>query len=59
LKRSLNGTHHHVTVKHLSRYLGEFDYRHSTCKMSDVDRFALLGSQLEGRLTYKMLITAP
>lgn len=30
LKRSLDGTHHHVSVEHLPRYLAEFDYRHST-----------------------------
>lgn len=25
LKRSLDGTHHHVSVEHLSRYLSQFD----------------------------------
>jgi len=28
LKRSLDGTHHHVSKKHLARYLAEFDYRY-------------------------------
>lgn len=27
LKRSIDGTHHHVTRGHLPRYLGEFDFR--------------------------------
>jgi hypothetical protein len=27
LKRSLDGTHHHVTREHLHRYLAEFDHR--------------------------------
>ena len=27
LKRSTDGTHHHVSDKHLNRYLAEFDYR--------------------------------
>jgi len=33
LKRSINGTHHHVSPEHLHRYLAEFDFRYSTCKM--------------------------
>lgn len=27
LKRSIDGTHHHVSERHLDRYLAEFDYR--------------------------------
>lgn len=29
LKRSINGTHIHVSGKHLSKYLGEFEYRYN------------------------------
>ena len=29
LKRSINGTHNHVSPKHLSKYLGEFEFRHN------------------------------
>ena len=29
LQRSINGTHIHVSGKHLSKYLGEFEYRHN------------------------------
>ncbi|GGC24414.1 DDE transposase [Novosphingobium marinum] len=29
LKRSINGTHIHVSGKHLPKYLGEFEYRHN------------------------------
>ncbi|WP_439568674.1 IS1595 family transposase [Sphingopyxis sp.] len=29
LKRSINGTHIHVSQKHLSKYLGEFEYRYN------------------------------
>ncbi|NNC71303.1 MAG: IS1595 family transposase [Sphingomonadaceae bacterium] len=29
LKRGINGTHIHVSGKHLSKYLGEFEYRHN------------------------------
>jgi hypothetical protein len=27
LKRGISGTHIHVSPKHLSKYLGEFEYR--------------------------------
>jgi hypothetical protein len=53
LKRSLDGTHHHVSKEHLPRYLAEFDFRYSTCKMSDWGRMRRLVSQMEGRLSYK------
>lgn len=29
LKRSIYGTHIHVSPKHLSKYLGEFEFRHN------------------------------
>lgn len=29
LKRSINGTHIHVSAKHLPKYLGEFEFRHN------------------------------
>ena len=54
LKRSLDGTHHHVSVTHLPRYLAEFDFRYSTRRMSDTDRMGLLVSRVGGRrLTYR------
>ena len=33
LKRSLDGTHHHVSRVHLHRYVAEFDFRYTTCKL--------------------------
>jgi transposase-like protein len=54
LKRGLKGTHIHVDEKHLHRYLGEFDYRYSTCDLSDTQRLSDLGTRLEGRLSYEM-----
>lgn len=56
LKRSINGTHHHVSPMHLPRYLGEFDFRYSTCKMSDYGRMRTLARQMDGRLSYQRLI---
>jgi len=59
LKRSIDGTHHRVSVEHLPRYLAEFDFRYSTCKMSDSARMARIVEQAEGRrLTYKRVTAA-
>lgn len=38
LKRSIDGTHHHVSAHHLHRYLGEFDYRYNTREITDSER---------------------
>ena len=42
LKRSIDGTHHHVSREHLPRYLAEFDFSYSTCDMTDTQRMNLL-----------------
>lgn len=57
LKRSLDGTHHAVSVEHLHRYLAEFDFRYSTRKMSDTERMReVVGTRVAGRrLSYKPL----
>lgn len=56
LKRSIDGTHHHVSATHLHRYLGEYDYRYSTRKISDADRLADLVGRVGGkRLAYEPL----
>ena len=53
-KRSIDGTYHHVSEKHLGRYLGEFDYRYSSRKVSDGDRAKQTIINVAGkRLTYK------
>ena len=33
LKRSIDGTHHHVTARYLNHYWHEFDFRYSTCEI--------------------------
>jgi transposase-like protein len=54
LKRSIDGTHHHISREHLPRYLTEFDYRYSTRTMTDTARMARLMGQVDGRrLSYK------
>lgn len=53
LKRSIDGTHHHVSVDHLPRYLAEFSFRHTYRKESDSERMARLVGRVAGRrLTY-------
>lgn len=59
LKRSIDGTHHRVSVEHLPRYLAEFDYRYSTRKATDAERMDDLLSRVGGRrLAYKPLTTS-
>ncbi len=57
LKRSLSGTYHHVSEKHLDRYLAEFDYRYSTRKAKDGERTQSAMQKTHGkRLAYRDLI---
>jgi transposase-like protein len=54
LKRSIDGTHHHVSREHLHRYLAEFDFRYSTWKLTDSARMQEMIDQAGGRrLTYQ------
>jgi transposase-like protein len=54
LKRSLDGTHHHVSREHLHRYLAEFDFRYTTRTFSDAERMIRTLGQIGGkRLTYR------
>ena len=57
LKRSIDGTHHHVSVDHLPRYLAEFGFRYTYRKESDSQRMARLVQRVGGRrLMYKPAI---
>jgi transposase-like protein len=54
LKRSIDGTHHHVSVDHLPRYLAEFDFRYTHRDDTDTERMARLVGQVSNRrLTYR------
>ncbi len=56
LKRSIDGTHHHVSREHLQRYLDEFDFRYSTRKLKDSERLQRMVDQADGRrLTYERI----
>jgi len=57
LKRSLSGTFHSVSSKHLDRYLAEFDYRYNTRNDKDGERTKEAIRRVAGkRLSYKDLI---
>jgi transposase-like protein len=56
LKRSIDGTHHHVSREHLPRYLAQFDWLYSHCRWTDSERMRDLLDHVEGRrLSYKPL----
>jgi hypothetical protein len=57
LKRGIVGTFHHVSRKHLPRYLAEFDFRYNHRIANGVDDSARTVAMLKGaagkRLTYR------
>jgi hypothetical protein len=54
LKRSIDGTYHHVSARHLNRYLAEFDYRDNMRKSRDGERTMRTIRQAAGkRLRYQ------
>lgn len=56
LKRSIDGTHHHVSVEHLPRYLAQFDFMYTHHRDTDTARMRRLLGQVGGRrLTYKRI----
>ena len=59
LKRSTTGTWHHVSVKHLDRYVNEalFPLNEGNCQVDTIERMEALASQVGGRrLRYKDLV---
>ena len=55
-KRTIFGTYHQISPKHLHRYCAETSYRFNTRKIIDAERFKQVLSNPHGRLTYKKLI---
>ena len=59
LKRGVIGTFHSVSKEHLHRYVGEFEYKYNTRKLTDGERLCLAIQKAEGkRLVYKEPIRA-
>ena len=55
MPRSLNGTHHRVSVEHLQRYLHQF---YTQRKATDSERLRVLVDNVGGRrLTYRPLVS--
>lgn len=54
LKRGITGVYHHVSQKHLKRYLGEFDFRYNERASTDFERADNALKGIEGkRMTYR------
>ena len=54
LKRGIVGTFHHVSKKHLHRYLTEFDFRFNARYITDGERTVLAIKSVSGkRLQYR------
>ena len=57
LKRSIDGTHHQVSRRHLGRYLAEHDYKRNTREMCDGERMVRAIRKAAGkRLYYEKVI---
>lgn len=54
--RMIIGTYHYVSGKHIQKYANELSFRFNTRHNSECNRFNLLLSNSENRLTYKNLI---
>lgn len=55
-KRTIIGIYHHVSDKHVDRYLDMFTYRWNTREKAEGERLVGLLERTSGRLTYKALI---
>ncbi len=60
LKRGYEGVYHHMSAKHLGRYVAEFEGRHNDRPLDTIEQMASMARGAEGkRLTYAALIGPP
>jgi transposase-like protein len=60
LKRGYYGIYHHMSEKHLHRYVNEFSFRHNTAKVGTMIFIEItIEKMINCRLTYKDLIHVP
>lgn len=60
LKRSITGMWHHVSVKHLQRYIDEatFQLNEGSCEVDTIDRMLAVISRIDGkRVPYRELVS--
>ena len=56
-KRGIDGTYHHISVKHLPRYSNEFEGRHNRRPMDTAEQMGMLARSADGkRLRYEDLV---
>lgn len=56
LKRAIMGVWHNISKKHLQRYVDEMTFKYNTRNMQQGERFQLMMSRINTRLTYKQLV---
>ena len=58
LKRGYHGTYHHMSSKHLDRYVTEFSGRHNNREVDTIDQMARMTLGMIGkRLRYSDLVS--
>ena len=58
LKRGYHGTYHHMSEKHLNRYIGEFSGRYNDRELDTITQMELIVKRMEGkRLKYRELVS--
>jgi DNA-directed RNA polymerase subunit RPC12/RpoP/transposase-like protein len=59
LKRGVIGTYHQISVKHLNRYLSEFQFKWNHRKAQDIFVLVIMALVIGSRLKYDDLIAVP